>query len=232
MHIFYFYTNIILMGLTNIFFHHIFKSINIEKNLFEKYGVNMMRSLVCYYISYNSYLNYTNVWNDKCLENINFYNELKNYHYIFLSYFLYDTILLYYQVYLGIEKKIRLDLLFHHILGITVLTIIDVKKMYNLTLLIGMSEGISIVSGLKLISMDFFNKSITNAFIVYRLIYLVLIRICFVWPSLLYFYNDITLNCNKYKNERNIYLILFYLFIIINTEVKWYYSGKKELNRI
>ena len=65
---------------------------------------------------------------------------------------MYDIFVMIYQVYKNINKKIRFDLLFHHLLAIFVLNLIEYNEMYNLTLLIGISEGMSVVSGLKLIS--------------------------------------------------------------------------------
>ena len=57
-----------------------------------------------------------------------------------------------YQVYKKINNKIRFDLLFHHMLALFVLNLLEYNKMYNLALLIGLSEEMSFVSGFKLIS--------------------------------------------------------------------------------
>lgn len=228
----YFYPNIFFMSITTLLFHQIFKNIKVESRLFEKYSINMMRSITCGIIAHEAYLGYNEIWNDKCLVNINTYNKFRNYHNIFLSYFVYDTILLFYQVYLKIEKNIRLDLLFHHILAITALLFIEHQKMYGLSLMIGLSEGMSIVTGPKLLSMHYGYKKITNGFIIFRLLYLIFIRILFIWPSLLFYYNNITINCEKYIVHRNMYLVIFMVLIIFHAEINWLHSGRKELTRI
>lgn len=227
-----FYINVFIMGSLTVAFHHIFKNINLEQRLFEKFSINMMRSLICGTIAHEAYLNYNYIWLDKCLENDKVLNKFKNYHYYFLSYFVYDTILMFYQIYLKIEKNIRYDLLFHHILAITALLIIDYHKMYNITLFIGITEGMSLVSGPKLIAMHYGKKYITNLFIIYRLLYIIFIRMLFIWPTLIYFYNNITNECDKYKNQRNIYLVIFLVIIIFHAEIKWLHSGRQELTRI
>ena len=93
-----FYSNVFIMGSLTVLFHHIFKKINIEQQLFDKYSVNMMRSLICGTIAHEAYLNYNYIWLDKCLENNTVINKFKNYYYYFLSYFVYDTILMFYQI--------------------------------------------------------------------------------------------------------------------------------------
>ena len=170
-----FYYNAFLMGSITLLFHHILKKYNVETQLFEKFSVNMMRSVVCGTIAHEAYINYKYIWLDKCLDNQIIIHKFEQYHNMFLSYFVFDTVLLWYQVYLKIEKNIRLDLLFHHILAITALIIIEYKKLYGISLLIGLSEGLSIVSGPKLLSMHFGNKYLTNIFIIYRLLYLIFI---------------------------------------------------------
>jgi hypothetical protein len=151
---------------------------------------------------------------------------------MFLSYFVFDTVLLWYQVYLKIEKKMRMDLLFHHMLAITALLIIEEKGLYSISLMIGLSEGMSLVTGPKLIAMEYGNKQITNAFIIYRLLYLIFVRMLFIWPSLIYYYHTITINCDKYKDDRNILLVLGLVIVIIHAEINWLHSGRKELARI
>jgi len=220
------------MGSMTLLFHHILRKFNVETQLFEKFSVNMMRSLVCGTIAHEAYINYKYIWLDKCLDNQIISYKFEQYHNMFLSYFVFDTILLWYQVYLRIEKSIRLDLLFHHILAITALIIIENKKMYSISLLIGLSEGLSLVSGPKLLSMHFGNKYLTNIFIIYRLLYLIFVRMLFIWPSLIYFYNYITLYCDKHKNDRNLPLLLFLIGLIIHAEVMWFHNGRKELTRI
>jgi len=59
----------------------------------------MTRSLICGSISYYSYKNYNRLFDDKCLENETFSNELIHYHHQFLNYFIYDIFVMIYQVY-------------------------------------------------------------------------------------------------------------------------------------
>ena len=227
-----FYLNIFFMGSLTLFFHHFLKKKNIETKLFEKFSINMMRSIVCGSIAHEAYINYNYIWYDKCLQNDKILDKFKNFHYLFLSYFIFDTVLLWYQVYLNIEKKIRLDLLLHHLLAITALIIIENKGLYSISLMIGLSEGMSLVTGPKLIAMHIGNKYLTNIFIIYRLLYLIFIRMLFIWPSLLYFYHKVTLVCDNYKDDRNIFLVLSLVLIIIHAEINWLHSGRKELARI
>jgi len=227
-----FYYNAFLMGSMTLLFHHILKKCNVENQLFEKFSINLMRSLVCGTVAHEAYINYKYIWLDKCLDNQVITHKFEQYHNMFLSYFVFDTVLLWYQVYLKIEKSIRIDLLFHHILAITALIIIENKKMYSITLLIGLSEGLSLVTGPKLLSMHFGNKYLTNIFIIYRLLYLIFVRMLFIWPSLIYFYNYITLYCEKYKSERNLPLVLFLVGLIIHAEIMWLHNGRNELTRI
>jgi hypothetical protein len=151
---------------------------------------------------------------------------------MFLTYFIFDTVLLWYQVYLKIEKKIRMDLLLHHLLAITALIIIENKGLYSISLMIGLSEGMSLVTGPKLISMHLGYKKITNAFIIFRLLYLIFIRMLFIWPSLIYFYHKVTTSCDKFKNDRNMFLVISLVLIILHAEINWLHSGRKELARI
>lgn len=137
-----------------------------------------------------------------------------------------------YQVYKKINNKLRYDLLFHHLLAIFVLNSIEYDQMYNLTLLIGLSEGMSVVSGFKLISNQLNKITIKKGFIYFRLIYLIIIRMIFLWPSLIFYYNDITTNCDKFKTKKNNILVFGILSVIIYNEIKWIQSGIKELNRI
>ena len=222
----------ILMGSITILFHNILNYFNIEQQLFGKYSINMMRSLICGSIAYEAYNNYNNILSDKCLDNIIIYEKFKDYHEMFLSYFIFDTMILFYQVYLRIEKHIRIDLLLHHLLAITALLIINEKKMYGITLMIGLSEGMTLVSGPKLLSMYYGNKYLTNAFIIYRLLYLIFIRMLFIWPSIIYMYYRMVNNCDKYKNDNNMFLVIFLVMIIFHAEINWIHSGRKELARI
>lgn len=232
MFIYSFYSNVFLMSSLIFGFHQIFKYINIESVLFEKYSVNMMRSLICGTIAHEAYKKYHYIWLDKCLDNQLIVNKFKDFHYMFLSYFIFDTMILLYQVYIKIEKKIRLDLFFHHLLAIFALIIIENKGMYGLSLMIGLSEGMSLVTGPKLLTVYFGNKYWTNIFIIYRLLYLIFIRMLFIWPSLIYFYYKVTLECNKYYHEKNLFLAIFLVLIIIHAEINWLNNGRKELTRI
>jgi len=229
---FSFYSTAFLMSSLTFGFHLILQQYNIENRMFEKFSINMMRSVVCGTIANEAYRNYHYIWLDKCLDNANIIIKFKNFHYMFLSYFIFDTVILWYQVYLNIEKKIRLDLLFHHLLAITALMIIDEKQMYGISLMIGLSEGMSLVSGPKLITMHIGNKYLTNVFIIIRLLYLIFIRLLFIWPSIIYFYNNITINCDKYKEDRNMILVISLISIIIHAEINWFHNGRKELTRI
>ena len=106
----------LIIGTLNILFHHIFKSYKLETELYEKYSVNMTRSLICASIAYDAYSKFNYLLLDKCLDNIVIYHKFKDFHSMFFSYFIFDTIILWYQVYVKIEKSIRVDLLLHHIL--------------------------------------------------------------------------------------------------------------------
>ncbi len=227
-----FYYNAFLMGGMVIFFHHILKKYNVEEMLFEKFSINMMRSLMCGTIAHEAYSNYRYIWLDKCLDNTIITHKFQKYHYMFLSYFVFDTVLLLYQVYLRIEKHVRLDLLFHHLLAILALIIIEYKGMYGISLMIGLTEGMSLVSGPKLLSMHFNNKYLTNAFIIYRLIYLIFVRMLFIWPSVIYYYYRITTDCFKYQDDKNMLLVIFLIGLIFHAEIGWLHSGRKELARI
>ncbi len=226
-----FYYNALLMGSLTLFFHHIFRNLDIEKHPFEKYSVNFMRSLVCGTFANEALVNYKYIWNNKCLDNCIINNKFQEYHSMFLSYFVFDTIILLYQVYMRLEKYIRFDLLFHHILAITTLLIIDYNKMYGITLMIGLTEGMSIVTGPKLLSIYYNNKTLTNIFIKYRMYYLIFIRMLFIWPSLLYYYHNITLQCDLYKDKRNMFLVFSLIGIILQMEIRWLNNGKYELRK-
>lgn len=227
-----FYLNTFIMGSLTLLFHHFLKKVNIENQLFEKFSINMMRSIICGTIAHEAYLKYHYIWIDKCLDNTKIVNKFVDFHNMFLTYFIFDTVLLWYQVYLKIEKKIRMDLLLHHLLAITALIIIENKGLYSISLMIGLSEGMSLVTGPKLISMHLGYKKITNAFIIFRLLYLIFIRMLFIWPSLIYFYHKVTTSCDKFKNDRNMFLVISLVLIIFHAEINWLHSGRKELARI
>jgi hypothetical protein len=191
-----------------------------------------MRSVICGSIALYSYQNYSKIFDDKCLENDKFKNQLVLFHDRFLHYFIYDLFVMMYQVFVKINKSIRIDLLMHHLLAIFILTYISRNEMYNITLLIGLSEGMSFVSGFKLLSNKLGLKKYSNICIRVRVGYLFFIRMLFLWPSLLYFYYQITNECEKFKKEKNIQLVCFFIGVIVMNEIKWIRSGLKELNRI
>ena len=191
-----------------------------------------MRSVICGSIALYSYQNYSKIFDDKCLENDKFKDQLVLFHDRFLHYFIYDLFVMMYQVYVKINKSIRIDLLMHHLLAIFILTYISRNEMYNITLLIGLSEGMSFVSGFKLLSNKLGLKKYSNICIRVRVGYLFFIRMLFLWPSLLYFYYQITNECEKFKKEKNIQLVCFFIGVIVMNEIKWIRSGLKELNRI
>ena len=221
-----------VMHILSFIFFNILNYYNIEKIFLGNLSFNLTRSIICGSLAFYSYKNLNNVYLDKCLDDEKFNNNLKDYHRNFLNYFIYDIFVMIYQVYKNINKKIRYDLLFHHLLAIFVLNILNFNKMYNLTLLIGISEGMSFVSGIKLICNELNKIKIKKIFIYFRLVYLILIRIIFLWPSLILFYIDITNNCEKFKNYQNISLVFGLLSIIIYNELGWIKSGVKELKRI
>ena len=207
-------------------------NLNIDKMLFGKINVNVMRSIICGTIAHNSYKNFKLIWDDKCLENNEILENFKSFHYSFINYFIFDLIIMLYQIYKKIMPNLRMDLLIHHIIAINSLLFIENEGLFSLSILIGLSEGMSIVSGFKLISNYYGNKYITNLFIYYRIIYLIFVRMIFLWPSLIYLYNDITINCDNFKKNRNFNLLFMFLSIIIYSEIKWIFSGKKELMKI
>ena len=221
-----------VMHMLSYIFYRTLNFFNIEKKFLGNLSFNCTRSIICGSLAYYSYKNINNIYLDKCLDNEVFKNNLKSYHRNFLNYFIYDIFIMIYQVYTNINKNIRIDLLFHHLLGIFVLNLLEYNEMYNLSLLIGMSEGMSIASGLKLIFNELNQTKLKNYLIYYRLIYLVGVRMLYLWPSLFLFYIDITNNCSKFKNYKNIFLVFNLIAIIVFNETKWIYSGIKELKRI
>ena len=220
------------MHILSFFFFELLNYYNLEKIFLGNLGFNLTRSIICGSLTYYSYKNLDNIYNDKCLLNEDLNNNLKVYHRNFLNYFIYDIFVMIYQVYKNINYKLRYDLLFHHILAIFVLNLIDFNKMYNLTLMIGLSEGMSIVSGLKLILSELNKNNLKKYLIYFRLIYLIVVRMIFLWPSLIIYYSDITYNCDKFRDNQNFTLVFSLLGIIIYNELKWIQSGIKELNRI
>jgi hypothetical protein len=228
----YFYSDFFLMLILCFGVNFFLNLINIKEHFFGTIGVNLVRSIICGSLANNSYKNYAIIFSDKCILYESNLEIFKNYHFTFLNYFIIDLLIMFYQKYNKIVEYIRYDLLFHHLLAIQVLLIIEYNEMYSLSLLIGLSEGMSLVSGFKLLSNYYNNKTITNLLIYYRLFYCVFVRMIFLWPSLFLLYNDMTLNCDKFKNNRSITMVLSFLSIILMTETKWLYKGKKELMKI
>ena len=158
-----FYINILYMFYICYIFNFIFIISNIEHVMFQKYSVNMMRSTVCFTLFYESLRHLFGIFRNICTNNTDI--VYKNYHDTFLSYFIFDTIILFYQKIKNIEKRIRIDLLLHHVFAVSILLLISKYRIYPISMMIGLSEGMSIVSGPKLISMHLGYKRITNYFI-------------------------------------------------------------------
>jgi len=224
--------NLFFLHGISLFFYLLFDQLKIEHVVLGNLSFNFMRSVICGSIALYSYQNYSKIFDDKCLENDKFKNQLVLFHDRFLHYFIYDLFVMMYQVFVKINKSIRIDLLMHHLLAIFILTYISRNEMYNITLLIGLSEGMSFVSGFKLLSNKLGLKKYSNICIRVRVGYLFFIRMLFLWPSLLYFYYQITNECEKFKKEKNIQLVCFFIGVIVMNEIKWIRSGLKELNRI
>ena len=210
------------MGSSIFIFNQLLKYINVETRIFEKYSVNLMRSLTCAIMTHQSYKTIGYLYYDKCLYNPTIKEDFTDLYYFFMSYFVFDTCIMFFQLYLGIEKSIRI--------AITSLLFINFYNLYGLIPFIGLSEGMSIVSGPKLLMMNFGNKYITNMFIMYRLFYIMYIRLLILWPSLFIYYLMAS-NCTNIVNK-NIFLLCFMLCSIIYAELKWLYSGRNELSRI
>lgn len=226
------FLDFLVMHFLSYFFYRVLKLYQIEKQFLGNLSFNLTRSVVCGSLAYYSYKKIDNIYIDKCLDNQDFNNSLKSYHRSFLNYFIYDIFVMIYQVYKNITTKIRMDLLFHHLLAIFVLNLLEYNKMYNISLLIGISEGMSIVSGVKLICDKLNHKKLKNVFIYFRMSYLILVRMLFLWPSLFLFYVDITNNCDKFKKYKNTFLVINLILVIGYNEVKWINNGIKELKRI
>jgi len=224
-----FFTNVLFMGGALLAFHIGLNGFNLETNMFEKYSVGLMRSLTCAMMAHQSYKNIGYLYYDKCLNNELIKDNFIGLYHFFMSYFVFDTSIMVFQMYKGIEKRWRYDLLIHHIIAITALLLIQYYNLYGFIPFIGLSEGMSIVSGPKLLMMNLGNKYWTNVFIMYRLFYILYIRLLMIWPSLIMYYFMIG-SCNNDKN--NIYIFSGLLGTIIYSEIKWLHSGRMELSRI
>lgn len=248
MYPFQFYTNITSLLFLTTLFHYPLQYINLENKYFERYSVNLMRSVSCFMIfteAIDILLNHG--FQNHCSsillqENIDLF-------YFFLAYIYYDTVLLMYQHYLGLEKKLRYDLLLHHLLALFSLTFIQNYELYSFVPYICLSEGISIVSGIKLLANIFKNNKIAKYCILYRIYFLTYFRMPLLWPFIIYtFYNNIDNTqcyyvqednnsclhkeniCNKkIFNYENLSYVLGVVFMIYSAEYLWYIRGKNEL---
>lgn len=221
------------MGLYMCLSHYYCKNIlKIETRLFERYSTNLMRSIMCSYFSMKGFQMIKNISLDICYENENNQIILKGLHQEMIDYFVLDTLILFYQKYLHIENKIRLDLLLHHSLAIVALGFIDYYKMYPLIVHIMMSEGLSSLSGLKLIMVKQGYKKITKIILNYRIYYLIIMRMLYIWLSCIYHYMEMTSTCEKYKEDKNLFLFYSMMMIIYYFDVQWIKSGYRELNRL
>ena len=226
-----FYINILYMFYICYIFNFIFIISNIEHVMFQKYSVNMMRSTVCFTLFYESLRHLFGIFRNICTNNTDI--VYKNYHDTFLSYFIFDTIILFYQKIKNIEKRIRIDLLLHHVFAVSILLLISKYRIYPISMMIGLSEGMSIVSGPKLISMHLGYKRITNYFIKFRLLYIIFIRMCMIWPMILCYLIYVIRYCNEIKlNDAIFYISCSFVFVIMLAEMNWINSGRRELIRI
>lgn len=228
-----FYWTMLEMGIYTFSFHAIFKNFfHYEKKMFEKYSVNMMRSAMCLYFTLQGIKMIGNVSSDLCLINPINRALFQNVHYPFLSYFVWDTVIMFYQRYLKVEPKIRYDLLFHHGLAITSLMIIEQYDLYGLSVLMTLSEGMSIVSGMKLICNDFGPKALIKPMVWYRFMYIIVVRMMLLWTAMIYYYHRVTSECEEYKNDRNIWLMMGLIGIIYHADIKWMHNARNEMKRI
>lgn len=228
-----FYINIFSLSFLTALFHYPFQYIQIEQKYFERYSVNLMRSVACYMIFSQSCESlFQHSFSYDCTK---YHEDHYSLFYFFLAYIYYDTVLLIYQHYLGLEKKLRYDLLLHHVLAIFASTFIENHSLYQLTPYICLSEGISIVSGFKLLSNLFQHKKFTKYCIQYRLFYLMYIRMPLLWPYLLYiFYSNINnqiCDSGVYNYENFSYFIIC-ITMIYSAEYLWYIRGKNELKSL
>jgi hypothetical protein len=171
------------------------------------------------------------VWQDKCMEN----NLIKweGLHYPMFGYFVFDTVILGYQRYLKIEKKIRYDLLFHHLIALFVFVMIEYEKMYGMSVLISISEGMSVISGMKIVLMEKSDSSgLVKGMVWYRMMYIFFIRMLYLWPMILYYYLEVTNQCDQYKEGRNVWLVSGLLFVIYHADILWLHNARREIKRI
>ncbi len=231
MYPFQFYTNICSLLFLTTLFHYPLQYINLENKYFERYSVNLMRSVSCFMVFTEALdILVTYGFQNHCAslqlqENVDLF-------YFFLAYIYYDTVLLMYQHYLGLEKKLRYDLLLHHLLTLFSLTFIQNYELYSFVPYICLSEGISIISGVKLLANIFKHNVIAKYCINYRLYFLIYFRMILLWPFIAYqFYIQMdNKECNsEIFNYENFGYVIMAIMMIYSAEYLWYMRGKSEL---
>ncbi len=221
-----FYLHISSLAFLTLLFHYPLQYIHLEKKYFERYSVNLMRSVACFMISSQGF---QHILDNGFITSITMYeNEEYDLFYFFLAYIYFDTVLLIYQHFLGIEKKLRYDLLLHHLLALFSFHYIQNYNLYSLIPYIALSEGISITTGPKLLANVFQNKILTKYCILYRIYYLLFIRVSFLWPYILYL---IYQNSSE-NNDFEFHNALIVIFMIYSMEYLWYIRGNNELKSI
>ncbi len=237
-----FYWTMLEMGVYTLGFHYVLnewifpkkcEEEKEERRVMNRYSVNMMRSFMCLSFSVQGWKMLGDVWSDKCMEKEENIVKWSGLHYPMFSYFVFDTIILGYQRYLKIEKKIRYDLLFHHILALTAMIMIEYEKMYGMSVLISISEGMSVVSGMKLVLMERSDSQhFVKGLVWYRMLYIFFIRMLYLWPTILYYYMNVTSECEKYEEGRNIWMVGGLLIVIYHADILWLHNARREIKRI
>lgn len=232
-----FYLNVASFAILTALFHYPLQYIQLEKRYFERYSVNLMRSVACYLICEQSFqlISQKGLFRSYCTYDLSLSTSgttEEDLFYLFLAYIYYDTVVLIYQHYLGVEKKLRYDLLLHHLIALFSLTFIQNEGLYQFLPVICASEGISIVSGLKLLFQALQQKEYTRYCIQYRLFYLTYVRALFLWPFLLYsFYSEIDPEtcANPAISEKNMVYMLMGVGMIYSAEYLWWMKGMSEI---
>lgn len=233
-----FYWTMLEMGVYTLGFHYvlnewIFPKKEEEKRMMNRYSVHLMRSLMCLSFSVQGWNMIGDVQQDLCIRQEENLVKWKGLHYSLFGYFVFDTVILGYQRYLKIEKKIRYDLLFHHLLAIFAFVMIEYEKMYGMSVLISLSEGMSVVSGMKLVLMDkSHSQEMVKGMVWYRMLYILFVRMIYLWPSIFFYYHQVTNDCDQYKEGRNMWLIGGLLLIIYHADVLWLHNARREIKRI
>ncbi len=230
----FFYTNLSSLIFLTALFHYPLQYVRIERVYFERYSVNLMRSVACFMIFSQAL---QTLFDQNFTYNCISYTESEHdLFYFFLAYIYYDTVVLIYQHYLGLEKKIRYDLLLHHVLAIFASTFIEKNGLYALTPYICLSEGISVVSGVKLLANVFRRNDMAKYCIQYRMAFLLYGRMMLLWPYVLYlFYSHVNMDgkCDpQVYNMENFGYMMISICMIYSAEYLWYIRGKSELKGI